>query len=524
MKKNLTLLTLIAVLLSVFAVKASAEEINFNDLTESHWAYGQIQQLVSEGIINGYEDNTFRPEDTVTRAEFAKIFGKGRKIKPADFLDLPRVHWAYSYVMTSGMDIDQDRFYPDRALTRAEALKALFDRYGDKGEYFAPSVITNQYKDKKAVAWAYSKKLMVGDDGINLRLNDTITRAEAVALVLRARTVKDAPTFSFAELANGDVLEKLYNYCPVFSGIPYSENGSITNGQFADIIVKIVGYDIENNNQYKPAYDGKYALQIAYVTSSAWGKENNNSAFENEKLTTKNAVTGLVFAATMKAHNMLSVSGNNGLYTDVTTNSPIEKSFLVYAYENGIFITKDGTLNPDKEITLKELMCYYILTDNTVGFEESFNGALKNESLNLNYYGYPGNYENYSAVLESVPVDVYENAGIGNTREDTTVVNEYSDVFRDLLVQVKGQIKPLLPNARVTYYPTLVSVENNNVMMVLRLDVEENSTNITYSQIFNNMKTEDEVVKQGTAYLVVSTNTPLVYGFESENLSLDKIL
>ena len=521
--KKIVVFALIATMILSLSFNVVAEEKNFNDLNKEHWAYSLIQQLVGEGIINGYSDETFRPENTVTRAEFAKIFGKGRKIKPADFLDLPRVHWAYSYVMTSGMDIEYDRFYPDRELTRAEALKALYDRYGDKTKCYAPSVVTSQYADKDAVAWAYSKKLMIGDDGINLRLEDTITRAEAVALVLRARDVNNTAVSSFAELADEKVLEGLYGKVPAFSEIEYSKDKTITNGEFADVIAKMVGFNADSN-QYKPAYEGKYASQIAYLTASVWGKENNTPAFEKSELTVKNAVTAYVFATTLKANSMLSVSGKNEIYPDVTPSGNMEKSFLVYAYENGMFLTSDGTLQPDKKITMKELISFYIIADNSVGFEESYNGSLKNESIKLNLYDYPYNSNEYYAVLESVPNDVYEKSGLVNPKEDTLLVKEYSDVFEDITVQIKAAVKQTTLGATVTYYPTLVSVDSGNVKFVIKLDVTENLKETKYSDVFKTVNVEDKVIEAGVNYIVVSTNTPLIYGLDFATLSVDKII
>ena len=45
----------------------------FSDLKDNHWAYEYIYGLNKKGVINGYEDLTFRPENNITRAEIAKI-------------------------------------------------------------------------------------------------------------------------------------------------------------------------------------------------------------------------------------------------------------------------------------------------------------------------------------------------------------------------------------------------------------------------------------------------------------------
>ena len=54
-------------------------ETNFNDLTADHWAYHSIQALASHGIIQGYDDNTFKSENSTTRAEFTSILYNAMK-------------------------------------------------------------------------------------------------------------------------------------------------------------------------------------------------------------------------------------------------------------------------------------------------------------------------------------------------------------------------------------------------------------------------------------------------------------
>ena len=50
----------------------SREQADFSDL-EGHWAKDTVEQLADEGVISGFEDGTFRPDQSVTRAEFTKM-------------------------------------------------------------------------------------------------------------------------------------------------------------------------------------------------------------------------------------------------------------------------------------------------------------------------------------------------------------------------------------------------------------------------------------------------------------------
>ncbi|MBQ1211095.1 MAG: S-layer homology domain-containing protein, partial [Clostridia bacterium] len=73
MKKVLVLLLSALMVFSTCAISVSA--MTFTDLNESHWAYANVQTLVNDGTVKGYEDGSFKPEGTVTRAEFVKMLG-----------------------------------------------------------------------------------------------------------------------------------------------------------------------------------------------------------------------------------------------------------------------------------------------------------------------------------------------------------------------------------------------------------------------------------------------------------------
>ena len=40
---------------------------------KNHWAFNELKDLVDSDILNGYEDNTIKPENTITRAEFVQM-------------------------------------------------------------------------------------------------------------------------------------------------------------------------------------------------------------------------------------------------------------------------------------------------------------------------------------------------------------------------------------------------------------------------------------------------------------------
>ena len=54
--------------------------MTFKDVTNEHWAAKVIEEFASKGIVNGYKDGTFRPDEPITRAEAATILMRYKEI------------------------------------------------------------------------------------------------------------------------------------------------------------------------------------------------------------------------------------------------------------------------------------------------------------------------------------------------------------------------------------------------------------------------------------------------------------
>lgn len=130
MKKFLLVLSLI---LSINAVSFAAFSDVRNYTTE-------INYLTSKGIINGYEDNTFRPEAKITRAELVKMIvsatGK-TKSSTSDFSDVASNHWAKKYIDIAVANNlvkgdDAGTFRPEDNITYGEVATILVRAMGEE--------------------------------------------------------------------------------------------------------------------------------------------------------------------------------------------------------------------------------------------------------------------------------------------------------------------------------------------------------------------------------------------------------
>ncbi|MDI6868847.1 MAG: S-layer homology domain-containing protein [Coprothermobacterota bacterium] len=109
--------------------------IVFPDVLPDYWSFHEIMQLAETRIIIGYPDNLFRPENSLTRAEFSKmiLLSSGLSAESPSgsvFMDVPTSHWACGYIESAfkhGLMIGypDGSFRPEGKITIAEVLTVL---------------------------------------------------------------------------------------------------------------------------------------------------------------------------------------------------------------------------------------------------------------------------------------------------------------------------------------------------------------------------------------------------------------
>lgn len=134
--RNMTRAEVAAILARLLVVKPTITNLPFSDV-EGHWAKEAILMMSSLGIVNGYTDGTFRPENLITRAEFATMMARFEDIThvkaKAYFSDVDESHWAFktiSFAKVMGWisGYADGTFKPNHPITRAEAV-TIVNRY-----------------------------------------------------------------------------------------------------------------------------------------------------------------------------------------------------------------------------------------------------------------------------------------------------------------------------------------------------------------------------------------------------------
>jgi hypothetical protein len=188
----------------VTSTPSFAQTATFSDVTANYWANPFIAELARRDIIAGFPDGTFKPEQPVTRAQFAAIvrqaFEKSPERSAIQFTDVPTNYWAASAIQeayTTGFlaGYPGNRFEPDQNIPREQVLVSLASGldYSPTGE--ATTTLNQYYSDANAIsgyarspiAAASERRIVVNYPNVRfLNPTETATRADVAAFIYQA--------------------------------------------------------------------------------------------------------------------------------------------------------------------------------------------------------------------------------------------------------------------------------------------------------------------------------------------------
>lgn len=191
------LLTAFLVLSSAFPVFADV----FRDI-DGHWAEEYIKSAQASGIVEGYEDGSFKPEGKITRAEFYTMvnrFGEYGKKAEIHFADVDKSDWFYDEVakgVAVGYLRDSDgKLNPDSYMIRDEAARIIASIYNLKGDLDE----AKNFDDSDSIIYmgqvgALTKaKILNGYPDGNFRPTGTITRGEFAKILYLSQEILGLP-------------------------------------------------------------------------------------------------------------------------------------------------------------------------------------------------------------------------------------------------------------------------------------------------------------------------------------------
>lgn len=164
---------------------------------ESHWAKDEINILLQKGIVSGYADLSFKPDNAVTRAEFVKLLCEAFGITTAtdvSFDDVPYDAWYQPYVKRAAgagvvMGTSNRLFSPESYITRQDASLMLWriiksDTNNVSLQFSDKDKISSYASD--AVAALCKAGIISGFEDFTFRPKENITRAQAAVIISKA--------------------------------------------------------------------------------------------------------------------------------------------------------------------------------------------------------------------------------------------------------------------------------------------------------------------------------------------------
>jgi len=192
-KRIISLLVCLLLVLSLSQLSAAA---SLPDVS-GHWAEGKIHQLVELEAITGYPDGTFKPEDTITRAEFSSVMWGALGLDETGgetFTDIED-HWGQGRIealITEGVidaEVYNEEYMPDEPITRQEiAMMAIRVLDTNDVEEDIPFEDADQVGAEfyDYVVQAFNNEIITGYPDNTFSPEGTVSRAEAAVMAVRS--------------------------------------------------------------------------------------------------------------------------------------------------------------------------------------------------------------------------------------------------------------------------------------------------------------------------------------------------
>jgi len=189
---------------------------------QNHWAQPQIEKYIGQKVIVGYDDNTFKPDYFITRAEFVTILNKYfgfEELGEIGFLDVSENAWYKAQIQKAIKQgyisgYDDNRFRPDEYISRHEAaviiakiLNLDFSIENNEVKIFSDWSSIPSWSMKYVNALV-KHGLMKGYPDNSIKYDQYLTRAEALILLdkMESHIQQNVPKISAVKLTNGTVM------------------------------------------------------------------------------------------------------------------------------------------------------------------------------------------------------------------------------------------------------------------------------------------------------------------------------
>lgn len=268
-KLVLVLIICIIALSSISITSVKAQGSKFIDIESTGWYFEPVIQLYGMNIIDGYPDNTFKPDGNVKTDELIKMIIKALGFDIQNF----EGYWAQNYIDKAediGMlkNFDETEYAIDINRGQAAILISNAMTYLNEPEYDTQNIYPfdlGMYTPEKyinPIKQCYSAGIINGFEDFTFRFNETLTRAQACTLIIKLidKDKRDASVrldCSFLDNTTQDNIK--------YVGVGYDELSDAIKSTLLQVKDDI-GYTVVE----KRAYETKTTYEIRYHKSSLY--------------------------------------------------------------------------------------------------------------------------------------------------------------------------------------------------------------------------------------------------------------
>lgn len=355
----------------------------YTDVTQNDYCYESVTRLGDMGIISGYEDGSFNPGATITRAEFARIIvaaaNKETEAKSTGFIasfdDVPGKLWSapyINYVSANGIvsGYSDGSFRPEKTISFAECLTIMMRVLGYKEDtvgYFWPDNYVNA-----------ANSLGISND-MPYGVNQPVTRAD-VAMML------DRALFSEMNGLDNKILLEAAGYS-VLKEVVVIDSGS-ANSKMSYNDIKLTDSKTYTSKMSFNALPGQYA-DCCVLDKNGY------------VIAMKVTGDGVNRAAVSKAVYVNGINGNTVNYISggVTGSYSFDGNFTVYkSGDQGSFSQMKNSMTPGTDIT------FYGESDGVWSFAVISEEAVSPVIAKRNYSSADNNIEGITIIQNGLTV------------------------------------------------------------------------------------------------------------------------
>ncbi|MEJ8304482.1 S-layer homology domain-containing protein [Saccharibacillus sacchari] len=193
------------------SAEAATTSNSFSDVKSTHWAYSAVQKAVAKGYVDGYTNGTFKPDTSVSRAEFVKMVVAAMKLETTPASG----KWYVQYVnaatkagLYSASDFANNDSGWNKTMTREEMARVAARAIGEKTS-----------ENDKWMYLATKSGLIQGVGKGQLAPQGLTTRAQSVVIIERILSVNTGTELDSDLYATG-AAEILWHGTNIFTVMP----------------------------------------------------------------------------------------------------------------------------------------------------------------------------------------------------------------------------------------------------------------------------------------------------------------